>query len=201
MSKRLSDGSRAHRTALFKLIWRQGYLFSHPFWNPTRASVSALTAADLQHFWWRATAILTATCLRSSHVLCPKVHWHNWRITSHTLISTWKARWVRDRLTYMSLFFSNISRRHDGGSRKWISGSDLKDLDPRSCEIIDPHMAFWRKIHIDLRFTCRFFSEDAFGSNISYVCTFCLGFTNITDPKPLTDKIYSNFIGLETFSF
>ena len=41
--------------------------------------------------------------------------------------------------------------RHVHGSRKWIPGSDPKDLDPGSVRIIDPTLTVCRQIHWDHR--------------------------------------------------
>ena len=43
--------------------------------------------------------------------------------------------------------------------KKWISGYNSKDLEPRSCWIIDPHVLFWQEIQIDPRSTPRFWRE------------------------------------------
>ena len=55
---------------------------------------------------------------------------------------------------------SSVAARHAGGSPKFLSGFYPKDLDPKSCGIINPHMLFLREIWFDMdtRSVCQFWT-------------------------------------------
>ena len=86
------------------------------------------------------------------------------------------------------------------GSRKWIPGSDPKDLDPGSVRIIDPTLTVCDRIHWDHSFLLRNKARDPFEVPDLKLTCLMAGSIGIRYPTKETHVYFISFLTAGTNS-